>query len=65
MTLIDIIIGLIVFGLAVLALKKVLRDKAQGRCTGCSGNCAGCCGCSAGTDAKDDKAVHATGPKAL
>ncbi len=34
MTLIDIIIVLIVFGLAVLALKKVLRDKAQGQMHG-------------------------------
>ena len=34
MTLIDLIIILIIAGLVTLALKKVLKDKAEGRCTG-------------------------------
>ena len=61
MTLIDLIIIMIIAGLVTLAVKKVLKDKAEGRCTGCSecsGACGGChahadnrsLGCSCGTD---------------
>ena len=45
MTLIDLIIILVIAGLTMLALKKVLKDKAEGRCTGCSGCGGSCSGC--------------------
>ena len=50
MTLVDLIVLLIIAGLAVMALKKVLKDHAEGRCTGCGGNCGSCCGCHSATD---------------
>lgn len=51
MSLIDLIIILVVAGLVTLALKKVLKDKAEGRCTGCSECSGSCCGCHHGASA--------------
>ena len=43
-----ILIGLLVLGLAALAVRSIWRDKKQGKsCGSCGGNCSGCTGCAA------------------
>ncbi|MCI8504621.1 MAG: FeoB-associated Cys-rich membrane protein [Lachnospiraceae bacterium] len=41
--LMTILIGLLVLGLAALAVRSIWRDKKQGKsCGSCGGNCSGC-----------------------
>lgn len=37
--------GLLVFGAAGLALRKIIRDKKNGKSNHCGGDCARCRGC--------------------
>ena len=41
-----VIIGLILAGVVYLVVRKMIRDRREGKGCGCSGGCAGCSGAS-------------------